>query len=245
MKQAVGTIEEIIRHPVKSFAGESLKEVWVADYGLYGDRSHCFLDETSPGKYLTATQLPQMVGYQAAFVGEGGANAFPNVRVTTPDGLEYDWDDPRLLAELEQLSGRKLSRVRHRPEHVPLGAIEEEHLLLISDASLRQLERLWGKPVNHRRFRANLVISLFDPQPFGEEGWYGKRLRIDEVEIEPVRPCERCMIVTIDPGSAERDPALLKTIARQRNNCFGVYARVVRTGRIRIGAPVYLVDETV
>ncbi|UFJ43056.1 MOSC domain-containing protein [Brevibacillus humidisoli] len=243
MSYLVGTIAEIVRHPVKSFSGERIKETEVTDYGLLGDRSHCFLDETRPGRYLTATQLPQMIGFQASFLGEREGDQYPPVRVTAPNGQVYDWDDPDLLGELERLSERHLSRVVYPPEHVPKGAIEEEHIQLVSDASLNELERIWGRSVDHRRFRANLVISLTDPQPFAEESWFGKRLKIGEVELEVVRPCERCMIVTIDPEDTERDPTLLKTIFQERSNCFGVYASVVRTGRIREGAPIYLLEE--
>jgi len=243
MHRLLGAVREIVRHPVKSFAGERLQEVQVAAYGLFGDRSHCFLDETRPGRYLTATQLPQMVTYQASFVGEQRDDRYPAVRITAADGQVYDWEDPALLAELERLSGRRLRRIVHPPQHVPRGAIEEEHLLLVSDASLRELERIWGRSLDHRRFRANLVLSLQEPQPFAETAWLGKRLRLGEVELVVVRPCERCMIVTLDPQRAERDPSLLKLIHQEYDNCFGVYARVVRTGRIRAGEAIYLLDD--
>ena len=66
----IGHIEEIVRHPVKSFRGESVAETNVMEYGLYGDRSHAFADDTRKGKYLTITQFPEMVRYSARFAGE-------------------------------------------------------------------------------------------------------------------------------------------------------------------------------
>ncbi len=50
----IGQIKEIVRHPVKSFRGESVQKTKVMEYGLYGDRSHVFMDETRPGKFLTS-----------------------------------------------------------------------------------------------------------------------------------------------------------------------------------------------
>lgn len=40
----IGEILEISRYPVKSFAGERLNRVELESYGIYGDRSHAFVD---------------------------------------------------------------------------------------------------------------------------------------------------------------------------------------------------------
>lgn len=71
----VGHIKELVRHPVKSFFGESVQETQIMDYGLYGDRSHAFLDETRKNKFLTITQFPEMVRYKARFSGKGSWTA--------------------------------------------------------------------------------------------------------------------------------------------------------------------------
>ncbi|MFP3359165.1 MOSC N-terminal beta barrel domain-containing protein, partial [Planococcus sp. SIMBA_143] len=39
----IGTLSEIMRHPVKSMTGEAVTETMVMNYGLYGDRSHVIL----------------------------------------------------------------------------------------------------------------------------------------------------------------------------------------------------------
>jgi uncharacterized protein YcbX len=44
--QPIGEIIQINRYPVKSFAGESLTTSKIEAYGVYGDRSHAFIDET-------------------------------------------------------------------------------------------------------------------------------------------------------------------------------------------------------
>lgn len=41
---------------------------------------------------------------------------------------------------------------------------------------------------------------------------------------------ERCAVTTWDPDTLERDIRVLVTIARERENVFGVYCRVVRGG---------------
>ncbi|MED3963816.1 MOSC domain-containing protein [Niallia taxi] len=240
----IGHIEEIVRHPVKSFRGESVTETNVMEYGLYGDRSHAFADDTRKGKYLTITQFPEMVRYSARFAGEEAMSEYPSVEITTPEGKVMNWGDAALALELEEKSKRKISLLSYTPENVPLGAIEEEHIQLVTDASLEKLKELWGEAaVDHRRFRPNLILSLKDKTPFIEESWFGKRIKIGtEVELQLNRHCERCMIVTVDPDNAERSPSLLKTVFKQRQNNFGVYASVIKTGKIHSGDEVHLFD---
>ncbi|MEH7535397.1 MOSC N-terminal beta barrel domain-containing protein, partial [Bacillus toyonensis] len=218
----IGELKEIVRHPIKSFRGENVQQTYIASYGLYGDRSHAFLDETRPGKYLTATQLPEMIGYTASFIGEESLDIYPPIKIISPEGKIYKWGDQELLKELEQKSNRQIEGIQYSPQQVPLGAIEEEHVLIVTDTSLQKMSNLWGQDVNHRRFRPNLIFSLYENIPFAEDTWFGKCIRIGEVELEIVRHCERCMIITIDPNTLTLETTLLKTIVQKRNNHFGV-----------------------
>ncbi|MFC4183269.1 MOSC domain-containing protein [Saccharococcus thermophilus] len=239
----IGHIKEIVRYPVKSFHGERVQKTKVMEYGLYGDRSHAFLDETRSGKFLTITQFPEMVRYKARFVGEELVEEYPRVEITTPEGKVVDWGDEDMIREIENKSKRKVSLVKYTPSYVPLGAIEEEHVQLVTDASLLKLKEIWGKEVNYQRFRPNLLISLKEKVPFIEETWFGRRIKIGrEVEIQLKRHCERCMIITVSPDNAEQDSSLLKTLVQQRNNHFGVYASVIKTGEIHVGDEVFLLE---
>ncbi|MFD2212221.1 MOSC domain-containing protein [Metabacillus endolithicus] len=240
----IGYIKEIIRHPVKSFYGESVQETQVMEYGLYGDRSHAFLDTTRLGKFLTITQFPEMARYKARFVGEESQEEYPNVEIITPQGKVFSWKNEELTKEIEEKSKCNISPITFTPSHVPIGAIEEEHIQLVTDASLNKLQEIWGKTdIDHRRFRPNILIDLKEKIPFIEEKWFNKRMKIgNEVEIHLKRHCERCMIITVDPENAEKDATLLKTVAKERNNHFGVYASVTKTGHIQIGDEVLLLD---
>ena len=59
------------------------------------------------------------------------------------------------------------------------------------------------------------------------------RMRVD-------RRDERCVITTVDPETAERNPAVLRAIAQQRDSCAGVYGTPVDPGRVAVGDPVVL-----
>jgi uncharacterized protein YcbX len=232
--KSVGSIKELMRYPIKSFAGEALLEAEVAHYGLAGDRMHTFIDESKEGfaRYFTARQIPEMLLYKAEWLGE-------NVQVTALDGTIFQWDD-RLLAEMQQYSRREMSRLTCRPETEELMAVDCESISLITDASLKQMEKLWGKALDRRRFRANLIIGLAEDTPFIETEWVGKRLQIGDAVIQLNVECERCTVVTLDPDDIEKDASLLKKIITERKQNFGIYASVVQMGSIRQGDVVHL-----
>jgi MOSC domain-containing protein YiiM len=47
-------------------------------------------------------------------------------------------------------------------------------------------------------------------------------------------------MVTIDPVTLRRDPAILRAIARERDTRFGVYGSTVEPGQVAVGDPVEL-----
>ncbi|MCM3411829.1 MOSC domain-containing protein [Metabacillus litoralis] len=239
----VGHINEIVRHPIKSFEGEFVQKCKIMEYGLYGDRSHAYLDESAED-FLTITKFQEMVRYKARFVGEELLEEYPSVEVLTPEGKTFDWKDEELIKQIEEKSKRKISTIEYTPLHVPIGPIAVEQILLVTDASLYQLNQIWGKEkIDYRRFRPNLFIKLNEKSPFVEEEWIGKRIKIgSEVEIELVNHCKRCMIITVNPDNAERDPSLHKTLIKERKNNFGVYASVIKTGEINVGDEVVLLE---
>ncbi|WP_454190733.1 MOSC domain-containing protein [Paenibacillus sp. Marseille-Q7038] len=240
----VGRIKEIVRHPIKSFQGERVPRTQVMEYGLYGDRSHAFVHKSNRNQYVTITQLPQMAGFQAYFTDQEVQEHYPRVEVITPQAQKYHFGDEELTRKLEELYKKEIVPIQYTPAHVPLGAIEEEPIQLVTDASIKQLEKLWGNnEVDSRRFRPNFVLSLVDQVPFIEEQWLGKRIRIGEnVTLLIKRPCKRCSIINIHPENAMRDPSLLKKVVTERNNQFGIYASVLHTGTVSEGDEVTLLD---
>ncbi|HEU4539384.1 MAG TPA: hypothetical protein VFS00_34935, partial [Polyangiaceae bacterium] len=61
----------------------------------------------------------------------------------------------------------------------------------------------------------------------------GLRMRVDKRD-------QRCVMVNVDPATAERDPAVLRAIAREREACLGVYGSTVQPGRVAVGDAVLL-----
>ena len=61
----------------------------------------------------------------------------------------------------------------------------------------------------------------------------GLRMRVDKRD-------QRCVIVTIDPVTLHRDPAVLRAIAQNRDAQLGVYGTTVEPGQVAVGDPVEL-----
>ncbi|ANS77164.1 sulfurase [Paenibacillus yonginensis] len=223
-------------------SGEALETCTIETYGMRGDRVCSFRDESKQDwwKYVTARNTPAMLTYQARYHDEERL-----VQVTASDGRVMGWDE-ELLQEIQGLVKKPISMSRMmepHPEaqHSQLLSVDGASLLLVTDASLRKLEALWGKPVDQRRFRGNFVIALNDDSIF-EGDWIGRELEIGEVRLKVDSFCERCVFITIDPGSQQKDPSLLRRLNEDFGLHFGVYASVIRTGEIRRGDAVVLAD---
>ncbi|WP_370314088.1 MOSC N-terminal beta barrel domain-containing protein [Guptibacillus hwajinpoensis] len=104
----IGTISEMMRHPVKSMTGERVTQTMVMNYGLYGDRSHVILDEKE--SFFTITQFPPLVRYQASFSAPESLDAYPEPVITTPEGEAYKWSDSTWIREIEEASSKQLTK---------------------------------------------------------------------------------------------------------------------------------------
>jgi uncharacterized protein YcbX len=62
------------------------------------------------------------------------------------------------------------------------------------------------------RFRPNLVVA--GASAWDEDGW--RVLRIGAASFRAVKACDRCMLTTIDPGTARKGKEPLATLARHR-----------------------------
>jgi hypothetical protein len=118
-------------------------------------------------------------------------------------------------------------------------------LLLISEASLADLNTRLPRAVEMRRFRPNLVVD--GEMPYAEDGW--RRLRVGKVEFEGVKNCSRCIFTTIDPDSGEKHPDRepLRTLSTYRRRpqggvFFGQNLIPRSRGVIRVGDPVTVIE---
>jgi hypothetical protein len=114
---------------------------------------------------------------------------------------------------------------------------------IFSLQSARQLAEETGKLIDKRRFRANVYVDLPSAQGFAENEFVGKSLRIGpKVVVTILERDSRCMMITLDPDTAERTPAVLKKVAQAHDGMAGVYGAVMVEGMLHKGDPVELLD---
>jgi uncharacterized protein YcbX len=224
----VGRVAALWRYPVKSMGGEALEEAEVSWHGFAGDRRWAFVRggmEHSGFPWLTIRERSDMGHYRPAFVDPARPDASPTM-VSTPSGDELDVLDPALAAELGD--GVRVIK-QHR------GVFDTMPLSLISTQTVAAVGALVGAELDIQRFRPNLVIEATGDTAFPEDAWVGSVLRIGELRMRVDRRDERCVVVNVDPATSERDPAILRAIARERQACLGTYGSTVRPGRVAVG----------
>ncbi len=114
---------------------------------------------------------------------------------------------------------------------------------LLTTATLDRLrERYPQGRFEVRRFRPNIVVeSAYNLRDFVEDAWIGHALAIgDEVRLSITGPCPRCVMTTLPQGDLPKDPGILRASAQHNQAHVGVYASVLRGGRVRRGDSVSL-----
>ncbi len=118
-------------------------------------------------------------------------------------------------------------------------------LLLISEASLDDLNHRLQSPVSMHRFRPNLVVD--GELAYAEDRW--GHLQVGEVQFEGVKNCSRCVFTTIDPDTGTKHPQQepLRTLGTYRRRAqggvfFGQNLIPRSGGVIRVGDRVKVLD---
>ncbi len=213
--------------------GEALKAVDVSWHGVAGDRRWAFVrgDKVRSGfPWLTIRERPDMAHYRPSFSDPTQPNTSP-VTVRTPSGHDLDVADPALAAELGE---------GVRPIKQDRGVFDTMPLALITTQTVAGIGALVGADLDVLRFRPNLVVETTGNGAFSEDAWVACVLRIGEMRMRVDKRDERCVMVNIDPSTTQRNAAVLRAIAQERQACLGVYGSTVQPGRVAVGDKVVI-----
>ena len=258
----IGTVESLWRYPVKSMRGEELDEMFAGYAGLYGDRLFAFESSASPKgfPFFTGRDQRQMIRYRPRFrnpekaarpinlaeAESSGANPISAnaselmIEVETPDGKTIAIDDPALIDNLRvNIDGKHELKLLRSDKAIT----DCRPLSIFAVQSAKKLGEETGVKVDKRRFRANVYLDLTSSDGFAENQFVGKTLRIgSKVVVSVLERDPRCMMITLDPDTAEKTPAILKQVAQAHEGMAGVYGAVLVQGMIRKGDSVELID---
>jgi len=250
----LGTVAGCWRYPVKSMQGTPCDALSVGPNGVAGDRARGLIDAAS-GKLCSAKRFSALLMAEVC-----------DDRVTLPSGEVIELDSPQADDRLSEWLGRPVTV--ERPSDTlrvyemtfdpandeaelfdipaPAGTfLDWAPLHMVSSTTLahcndRHPELDWDV----RRFRPNVLADL-STEPFSEDGWVGRRLRIGEVVLTVKQPTVRCaMPLRAQPGLG-RQPAMhaaLDGLNPTYPNHLGVYLDVAGSGNIRTGDPIELLS---
>jgi uncharacterized protein len=260
----IGKVESLWRYPVKSMRGEESDEMFAGYAGVYGDRLFAFTSSASPKgfPFFTGRDQRQMIRYRARFrnpekaarpVNLGEAEKLsPNlnpisadvselmVDVETPDRKTFAINDPALIDNLRLNTDGNHELTLLRSDK----AITDcRPLSIFAVQTAKKLGEETGVAVDKRRFRANVYVDLTNADGFAEDKFVGRSLRIgSKVTVAVLQRDARCMMITLDPDTAEKTPAILKAVAQAHEGMAGVYGAVLVEGTLRKGDAVELLD---
>ncbi|MES2354079.1 MAG: MOSC N-terminal beta barrel domain-containing protein [Pseudomonadota bacterium] len=227
-------------YPVKSCRGIDLKEANLAATGLEYDRQWMIVDEEH--RFLTQRTLPRMALIHTALTDTNLVlTAVNQPELIVPIEHQYHcitvrvWDDicdgqdagDNAAVWLSAFLNCKVRLVRFNPafqrisdkqytgEFMARNAYADGFpILLISQASLNDLNDRLITPLPMNRFRPNIVIDGIGA--FEED--YIAQLSAPGLRLKPVKPCARCEITTTDQDTGMRSGEPLLTLSTYRNN---------------------------
>lgn len=252
-------------YPVKSLGGISLDSALVLPKGLQHDRRWMLVDENN--QFLTQRVHSSMAFFKTALQEGGivvrhksGSEILIPFQCSGAMVKATIWNDEVLVQEVspehhEWFShwlGMKCKLVQFPEGHErrvdPEYAMADDQtslsdaypVLVISQASLDDLNRRLEQPVPMNRFRPNIVVE--GSEPFEEDGW--KEFSVSDARFAGVKPCARCVMTTVDQetGLTGEEPLrTLSTFRKQGNKVmFGQNLLVMQQGRISVGNELVL-----
>lgn len=213
-------LSEINVYPIKSLKGISLISAIIEKRGLRFDRRWMLVDEQNV--FFTQREFPKMATIKLeinfnylrvsadnfedlyvpfepqtnerikvqvwqnvcdAIVSENQINGWFSDVLETKCRLVYMPDD----------SERVVNPLFNRNNDI-VSFADGYPFLLISESSMKDLNKKLEAPISMNRFRPNFVIKNSDA--FAEDNW--KKIKIGETIFRSTKPCARCVVTTID-----------------------------------------------
>lgn len=263
-------LSEIYVYPIKSLGGFSLDQAELEEKGLKYDRRWMLVDEN--GTFITQRKHFELALLQVSISGEKLTIAH---KLETDQhisfGLDEDtgnaievtiWNDTATGVEVNpEVSGWFSAYLKFQVKLVKMPLAEKRFVdrdyaandeivsfadgypcLMIGQSALNGLNEKLQEPVLMDRFRPNFVFTGGEPH---EEDRF-KTFYIGEIPFSAVKPCARCVLITIDQQTGEKGQEPLRTLASYRTVnkkiMFGQNLLPQALGTIRIGDEIKVVD---
>jgi uncharacterized protein YcbX len=245
--------------PVKGLRMRQLDDVELTEDGIPGDRAFFLVDER--GSLVSVTRLGPLLeavaehdreaGTLTLRFDDGGEVAAP-VALGEPEPVRFygltlharPVNGP-FSAALSELCGKPVRLVAAPPDRSGVDRGREGAVTLLSLGALERLRAQAGadEPVDARRFRMTFGIDGLAAHE--EDSWIGREVRVGDALLRVEGNVGRCAATTRQPETGVVDFKTLHHLRAYRGEVstteplpFGVHARVLEPGRVRLGDPV-------
>ena len=267
------TLSEILTYPIKSPLASSLSSTTVGLRGVLFDRHWAIFSET--GNLLTARDFPNLLilatfardeqldvyvdgKFQLSLPYEHDGSAQKKVDIWGVSGTGVPLDDSvnQWFSQFLDTACEVvyMNAASSRPVHIDYGGkpgdvvsyADELPVMLLSVATVAELNEKLRSPVPIAQFRPNLVVT--GVKSAAEDTW--KRIKVGDCEFEITKQCKRCVFSTIDPETrqAHESQEPLRTLSAYRRHpeggvAMGVYAIPRITGTISVGDTIEVLES--
>jgi uncharacterized protein YcbX len=224
-------VSQLFIYPIKSCAGISVPSIKFDHRGPLLDRNWMLVDAET-GVFLSQRELPAMALISTiiendrvwARFGEGNLFQLPVDGQLTQVSV---WDDEiqgldcgdeaaswfsgvlgRRCRLIFQGECQRLASTKYADEGTAVSYADGFPLLVVADSSIQFLNDACDSEITAQNFRPNIVIS--NTEVFAELNW--ERILTDTVNMKVVKPCERCVIPSLNPMTAVQERSILTVL---------------------------------
>jgi MOSC domain-containing protein len=212
-------VKELWRYPIKSMAGERVRDTTLTFAGIPYDRT--ILVVGANGRVITSRTHYRLLGLKGTLADHG-----------VPCISGHRWDSAAALKLVNEATGRGSRLILYdgveRFDVLPL--------LVATDGAIAHMG------FDGRRLRPNIVIG--GVEGLEERNWQRRRLRVGSAVIEAMKLRGRCIMTTYDPDTLRQDRSVLKRIVDELDGRMALDCAVVEQGLIREGDPVELLEHS-
>ena len=242
-----GKVLRIMRYPIKGFRGEEISEANLSKHqGLPHDRRWAIRNGSLPQNttnswepcqaFIRMTQHEELPLYQIE-------NADTALYLSHPSGEKIAIQQNNTHEKtLSSWFSHKDMSLSHSNNKTAYWDHHDAHISIINATTVKAISSTAGIELDPQRFRGNLLIKT--PEPWSEMNLIGRRITIGDVELEVLRPIDRCKATSVNPSTGSIDINIPHLLSSRYGHIFcGVYARVIASGKVRKNDLLYNVSD--
>lgn len=246
-----GRVAQLVRHPIKSAGYEPVAEAALSEGAAFPfDRvwavAHAAARLTDPPTWAPKLQFlrgwgsAELMAIRCTSDPAGGAVTLSHPRRPTES---FRPDDPADAARLIDWLRPLWPETRPEPARVirvPGQALTDQDQPLVSInsvASLADLSDRMGQPLSPHRFRGNIWVEGW--APWAELDLIGHEITVGTARLRIEEPIGRCRATGANPDTGAQDADTMGALETGYGHTdFGVFARVIGSGRVALGDEV-------